>query len=97
MKHEAMAITCRYLAAYKVSARVTLADDRQRHADDWQSVEMAALTARRVVDMIAELSQGSLVWPGGPWRSRLSVGAKISDLETAAATSYKRPWVGPRP
>ena len=37
---------------------VTFAVDRQRHEDDWQSVEMAALTARRVVDMIAELSRG---------------------------------------
>ena len=64
---------------------VTLAYDRQRHADEWWSVEMAALTARRVSDMIAELSQGSLVWPGGPWRSRLSVGAKISDPDAAKA------------
>ena len=47
---------------------VTLADDRQRHADEWWWVEMAALTARRVVDMIAELSQRPLVQPGGPWR-----------------------------
>ena len=52
---------------------VTFADDRQRHADEWWWVEMAALTARRVVDMIAELSQRPLGWPGGPWRSRLTV------------------------
>ena len=65
---------------------VTLADDRQRHADEWWSVEMAALTARRVVDMIAELSQRPLVRPDGPWRWRLSVGAKISYRVTVAAT-----------
>ena len=66
---------------------VTLADDRQRHADEWWWVEMAALTARRVSDMIVELGQRPLVWPGGPWRWRLSVGAKISYPVTAAVKS----------
>ena len=66
---------------------VTLAADRQRHADEWWWVEMAALTARRVVDMIAELSQRPLMRPGGPWRCRLSVGAKISDPVSAATVT----------
>ena len=66
---------------------VTLADDRQRHADEWWSVELAALTARRVSDMIAELGRRPLGRPDGPWRWRLSVGAKISYPEAAALTT----------
>ena len=37
--------------------------------------------------MIAELSQRPLVRPDGPWRWRLSVGAKFSYPVTAALTS----------
>ena len=46
---------------------------------------MATATAMRVVDMIGELDRGSLVPPGGLWRSLLSVGAKISILDAVAA------------
>ena len=68
----------------KVRFGVTFADDRQRHADEWWSVELAAATARRVSDMIAELGRRPLVRPDGPWRWRLSVGAKISYPGAAA-------------
>ena len=64
-----------------------VSDDRQRHEDDWQSVEMEAATARRGSDMIAELGQRPLVWSGGPWRWRLSVGAKISYPDAAAVVT----------
>ena len=70
---------------------VTFTDNRQRLADEWWSVEMAAATARRVSDMMAELGQRPLVWSGGPWRSRLSVGAKISyPVSVAATTDHKQ-------
>ena len=37
--------------------------------------------------MIAELSRRPLMWSGGPWRWRLSVGVKISYPEAAAAVT----------
>ena len=40
--------------------------------------------------MIAELSQRPLMRPGGPWRWRLSVGANISYLETAATATDQK-------
>ena len=40
--------------------------------------------------MIAELGRRPLVRPDGPWRWRLSVGAKISYLDSAAATTSQR-------
>ena len=67
---------------------VTLADDRQRHEDEWWWVEMAALTARRVVNMIAESSAKGRscgrAARGGAGGASVSVGAKISYLDSAA-------------
>ena len=71
---------------HRVGALLVSAD-RQHHADEWLSVEMAVATARRVVDMIAELGRRPLMRPDGPWRWRLSVGAKISYPVTAALRS----------
>ena len=69
---------------------VTFADNRQRHADEGLSVGLAVAAAVRVVDVIAELGRGPAVRPGRPWRSRLSVGVKISyPVTSAAATSLR--------
>ena len=90
--------TSKHFAEVRVG--VTFADDRQRHADEWWSVELAAATARRVSDMIAELGRRPLVRPDGPWRWRLSVGAKISyPVPAAIATdrSKKSDFVGGHP
>ena len=77
------------------------ADDRQSHENDWQSVELAAATARRVSDMlgVGELSQGRSRAAGRPvavalqcveWNFRI-----LSELRLQPAQSPTRPEARP--